>query len=328
MKRVYSSLAVIALAFFAVFIIVSCKKDPVTNPPADAGTATATFTVTSTATTQITANITPTPASGNDAYEDDGDNASANMISTDGYPQCHNFYNSDMYDYVSFTAETGSRYMITEMASYPDEMPDLSASLYNSSYTNINSFSNSYTETGLNYARFVLECTTAGTYYISVNRASVSYAGQYTGYLLSVQKLAAIQPVNFETAINNSSLAYIHAGTAHWFGQANISNDAAAAVQSGPIADSQASSFTASVNSGAHVSFYWKVSSENSYDKLSFYVDGVQAAQISGETDWIYRTTDIPSDGSAHTIAFSYLKDNSRSNGYDAGWVDQLSVTY
>ena len=71
------------------------------------------------------------------------------------------------------------------------------------------------------------------------------------------------------------------------------------------------------------LSFSWKVSSESSYDRLHFIVDGSEVSVISGEGNWATVTHDITSDGS-HTIEWKYDKDSSVSNGSDCGWVDEV----
>jgi len=55
-------------------------------------------------------------------------------------------------------------------------------------------------------------------------------------------------------------------------------------------------------------SFYWKVSSESSYDFLEFYIDDVhQSGRISGTVDWQCKSYNITSSGS-HTLKWRYAK--------------------
>jgi RHS repeat-associated protein len=71
------------------------------------------------------------------------------------------------------------------------------------------------------------------------------------------------------------------------------------------------------------VSFWWKVSSEQGYDKLRFYIDDAYQTQISGEQDWQQKTYEVTGSGS-HTLKWKYVKDSSTSDGSDCGWVDWL----
>lgn len=71
------------------------------------------------------------------------------------------------------------------------------------------------------------------------------------------------------------------------------------------------------------MSFYHKVSSEGSFDKAYFYMDGEVKSTISGEVDWKYK--EIPVAAGVHTYKWAYEKDESFSAGLDAYFVDNIS---
>jgi hypothetical protein len=306
MKKIL--LCVLTLSSFLWF--TDCSK---TTAPDNGPVATATV------------NLTPTPATGNDAFEPDNNTYTARAITTNGHPQYHNFYSSDSFDYVSFTAEAGSRYMISAVVSYTGTMNYLSSHLDDSDTNQVNYSTNSASETGSNTLMYVFSCGATGTYFADIWN-SYAYSGAETGYLLSVEKLAPIAAADFSTAINNSSLTFSFSPASSWFGQFNISHDGISSVQSGPTAHSGSSEFTAVVSAGAEVSFYWKVSSDRYGDKLNFYDNGVEKFSIDGVVDWTPVNYIVPSDASPHTLKWEYKKDGSWASGYDAGWVDQLSV--
>jgi len=79
------------------------------------------------------------------------------------------------------------------------------------------------------------------------------------------------------------------------------------------------------VSGPGELSFYWKVSSETSYDFLEFYVDGSRQDRISGSVDWYQTTYAIPY--SSHTLEWRYAKDGSVNSGSDCGWVDRIEWT-
>lgn len=88
-------------------------------------------------------------------------------------------------------------------------------------------------------------------------------------------------------------------------------------------------SFTIDAKAGDRLSFDWKVSSEASYDKLRFRVNGSEVSEvpaISGEVDYTTVTYTIPSDG-LYEFTFAYTKDISQSMGADRGWVDEVRYT-
>ena len=74
------------------------------------------------------------------------------------------------------------------------------------------------------------------------------------------------------------------------------------------------------------LSFQWKVSSEQSWDKLTFFIDGVEQDNISGETDWAQKEYTIRGAGE-HLLTWEYAKDVSVSNNGDCGWLDDVSWT-
>lgn len=71
------------------------------------------------------------------------------------------------------------------------------------------------------------------------------------------------------------------------------------------------------------VSFAYKVSSEQGYDKLVFSIDGDQKGSWSGEVDWSVAYYNL--EAGSHTLKWSYVKDQSVSDGQDAAWIDGVT---
>lgn len=94
--------------------------------------------------------------------------------------------------------------------------------------------------------------------------------------------------------------------------------------KSGNINDNQTSemSIDLDVQSAGEISFYYKVSSEATYDFLEFYIDGVRQDRWSGEVDWTQATFSVSTGN--HVFKWVYDKDGSVSNGSDCGWVDYI----
>jgi len=127
-------------------------------------------------------------------------------------------------------------------------------------------------------------------------------------------------------ALNNVALApFATGGNSTWFPQTTTTHDGASAMQSGIIGNSQASWFSASVEGGGSLSFWWKVSSQSSGDYLRFYIDGVlQTGSISGTTgSWAQKTFVISTPGQ-HALKWAYEKNASTVSGSDCGWVDEI----
>jgi hypothetical protein len=94
------------------------------------------------------------------------------------------------------------------------------------------------------------------------------------------------------------------------------------ASRSGSIGNSQDSVLQTILAGPAQFSFWWKVSSEASFDVLDFKLDGVSQATISGEVDWQQQSYAIGSG--SHTLQWRYSKDTSGGAGQDTAWVDQF----
>jgi len=97
------------------------------------------------------------------------------------------------------------------------------------------------------------------------------------------------------------------------------------AARSGVITNSQTSSLILSTNFTAGTgSFDYKVSSEQNWDSLNFYVDGVLLQQWSGEIGWANYA--FPLAAGAHTLEWSYVKDPTISSGLDAAFLDDVDL--
>lgn len=79
-------------------------------------------------------------------------------------------------------------------------------------------------------------------------------------------------------------------------------------------------------NQNDSISFSYKVSSEESYDKFVFYIDGTQMLAASGEEGWT--RVSYPVEPGSHTFTFAYTKDMSASDGSDCAWIDDVRFPY
>jgi len=94
--------------------------------------------------------------------------------------------------------------------------------------------------------------------------------------------------------------------------------------KSADINDNQNSSMELdySVTAPGDLSFYYKVSSENNYDKLIFYINGQAQDEWSGDIAWAQATYTLnPGD---YNFKWEYHKDVSQSTGSDCAWVDYI----
>jgi hypothetical protein len=80
---------------------------------------------------------------------------------------------------------------------------------------------------------------------------------------------------------------------------------------------------TVNVATAGNMTFMYKVSSENNYDKLHFFMDNQEKGTWSGTVDWTQFTQ--PVTVGQHTFKWSYTKDSSVNSGDDCGMVDEIS---
>ncbi|MBR6108533.1 MAG: dockerin type I repeat-containing protein [Clostridia bacterium] len=82
------------------------------------------------------------------------------------------------------------------------------------------------------------------------------------------------------------------------------------------------------MDAGETVSFWYKISSESTYDKLTFYSNATAVTSFSGWNtfEWGKYTYTAPSRGN-YTLKWEYHKDSSSSRGYDMAILDQICYT-
>lgn len=160
--------------------------------------------------------------------------------------------------------------------------------------------------------------------------------GAYTGLVTVTSADATNSPVtipvlvkvlDFNRALNTTNLPWRSSGNIAWFVQTNTTHDGTEAAQSGPISHSHTSWVEVALNGPAKLSFWWRVSSENNFDFLRFYIDTTVVASISGTTNGWIAQTNIIADGT-HLIRWAYTKDSSVSPGMDCGWLDEVRYLY
>ena len=80
--------------------------------------------------------------------------------------------------------------------------------------------------------------------------------------------------------------------------------------------------FTLTSTSVDTISFYYKTSTESSWDKLIFKINGIQKLSVSGSNSWT-RVAYRLSSGN-NTLTWTYSKDGSRTAGSDCVWIDNV----
>jgi len=126
---------------------------------------------------------------------------------------------------------------------------------------------------------------------------------------------------DFETG-DFSAFDWEFSGDEDWFISDNNPYEGVFSAQSKPIGDQQNSELTLTleVTSDDIISFFRKVSSEENYDYLRFYMDDALMGEWEGEEDWAKVSFDV--SAGTHTFKWAYEKDYSVSGGSDCSWID------
>lgn len=95
--------------------------------------------------------------------------------------------------------------------------------------------------------------------------------------------------------------------------------------RSAPIPDKTESILSIYVNNpiADTLSFFVRVSSEPTYDELTFRIDSITDLQISGDTPWAQRKKVLKPG--VHLLEWIYSKDVSLSGGLDGAWLDHVT---
>lgn len=153
---------------------------------------------------------------------------------------------------------------------------------------------------------------------------AVSQTGTLSFYAIDTAgNAASVRAANY-TILPPSDLSFTFGGNAPWFLQSTVTNGGTGAYQSGAVGNSQTTWMETTVTGPGAVRFSWKVSSE-SFDQLSFAIDGSTQNSISGAVDWRSQVYIVPEG--THALRWSYATDVSIVAGTNAGWVDQVNFT-
>jgi len=143
-----------------------------------------------------------------------------------------------------------------------------------------------------------------------------------------------VVPVESFTGTSFPPTGYSMGGNGSFFRDTSSYQDSPASAASGAISHGQNEWIERSITmtGNGNVSFYWKVSSEGSYDYLYVCVDNSSCTRssgynqrISGTVNWTPVTISLTAG--THTIRWGYGKDGSVVSGSDRGWVDAISFT-
>lgn len=125
----------------------------------------------------------------------------------------------------------------------------------------------------------------------------------------------------------NGALDWTDGGDTPWVIDTDTRIDGVASMRSGAIGNNGTSTLMAEVTGPGTLSFWWRTSSDESFDKVMFFVDETPStalanpvAQLSGETGWEHCNVEIP--GERQILRWVYAKDAYDGVGRDCAWLD------
>lgn len=145
--------------------------------------------------------------------------------------------------------------------------------------------------------------------------------GEYTAQL-NYSLAIGLKIESFETG-NFSAYPWVHSAYP-WTIMNTDAFDGTYSARSGVIGHNQNTSLSVTdvAQTAGTIKFAFKVSSENTYDFLYFYIDTVQQNRWSGSVDW--NEVEYPVSAGSHTYEWRYVKDNSVVGGTDSATIDKI----
>ncbi|MBR4435065.1 MAG: Ig-like domain-containing protein [Clostridia bacterium] len=172
-----------------------------------------------------------------------------------------------------------------------------------------------------------LDALSEGSATITVKARDLGTGAEFTGTV----SVKVLKTPSFDEAANieNGTLTFTNpdSGNYAWVVDTSTFTDRVCVRSGNRGINSSDSSFSVTVElkKGDKVSFDWAVSSEKTYDKITFYVNGSSASYISGDADWATHTYTAPSNGT-YTLKWLFHKDPMSASGLDCAFVDNISV--
>jgi len=128
---------------------------------------------------------------------------------------------------------------------------------------------------------------------------------------------------DFETG-DFSSYDWSFGGNADWIIDTESPYEGTYCAKSGSISHQETTELSITLDTGeGDISFWRKVSSENNYDYLEFYIDGAMQDHWAGSQGWA--EVSYPVDSGTHTFIWIYDKDYTVSGGEDCAWIDYIT---
>lgn len=172
-------------------------------------------------------------------------------------------------------------------------------------------------------AVFSVTCSGAAAIGTTLDFNYTATAGAYSASTTYYERVS-IAMEDYETN-DFTHYPWVVGGNAPWFTTTDNAYDDTYCSKSGAIGNSQTStmSITLNVLQNDSISFYRATSTEQGYDFLKFYIDGIVRQQWSGVNGW-QRFAYAVTPGQ-HTFRWEYAKDQVYADNQDCCWIDNVT---
>ncbi|MCD4818066.1 MAG: carboxypeptidase regulatory-like domain-containing protein [Candidatus Cloacimonetes bacterium] len=149
-------------------------------------------------------------------------------------------------------------------------------------------------------------------------QVSVTTENNYFEFELSISTAESFEDGTFPSD-------WYFEGAEDWLIVSDVTYDGSYSAESGNISDNETTDLLISldITASGQISFWSKISSENDYDYLRFFIDDFELSSWSGEIDWQEFSYNVSTG--VHEFKWRYEKDGSVSSGEDCAWIDFIS---
>lgn len=128
-------------------------------------------------------------------------------------------------------------------------------------------------------------------------------------------------------ALSFNIFPWINTSPVPWIISPATSYDGYLSARSGIISDNSKTTLVLKTlySNPDTIRFHYRTSSEQTYDFLSFRLNGSEILKKSGEVQWTKASFPVPKG--LNVMEWSYTKDNSVSQGSDCAWIDMIDFS-
>jgi subtilisin family serine protease len=165
--------------------------------------------------------------------------------------------------------------------------------------------------------------------------ATVAHRGVYTVTVsnsLGVAQSAAFEitvvnpfehRLNLGMAVDATNFLWTTSAETPWVVVTNITRDGFDAARSSDITNEYVTWLQTEVTGPGKLTFWWKASTEFTFDQLTLYDNGRPVRYVDGEVDW--RREEMELDTGLHVLRWEYIKDDIGAGAADRVWLDEVS---